>query len=225
MNIDYLTIVLVIIITALIYYLFSRYLYNQLLKVRNARSVDGREISSQIISGEGLTFTLQDSHKDYQSYIDISKNKLILSHKIINNPSVTSLAIVANELSYGVMYSKMSLLWLISQITDALILLLSSISILLVFLSLILNDALIYNLGLTLFLISFLFVLSTFPIGILNSIHSKNLLYKYSLISKRENTSLNLLLIFLSLAHLNLLVSLVVIVIDYILESLDIKIK
>ncbi|MEI6886628.1 MAG: hypothetical protein WCK31_00140 [bacterium] len=57
------------------------------------------------------------------------------------------------------------------------------------------------------------------------SFNSKKILSRYSLLSSKENFGVNLLLIFLSLAELNLLVSLVVIVLDYILESLDIKFK
>ncbi|MEI6887182.1 MAG: zinc metallopeptidase, partial [bacterium] len=146
MNLDYLTIVLIILIIALVYYLLSRFTYNYYLKRKNFRNYDGRNISSEIISGESLTITLSVSHKDYQSYIDTPNSKLVLSHKILNEASITSLAIVSFELSLAKAFSSIKILWIIKQIVNTITLLFSSISTLLIFLSLILNDSSMYNL-------------------------------------------------------------------------------
>lgn len=225
MNLDYLTIVLVIIVFCLLYYLSSRYLYNHFLKKINSKGIDGREIASEIIGGENLILTLNQESKPFKNYVDIKNSTLVLSNKILTRSSITALAIIPYELIIYESYLKSNFVLVVKQIINTFVLLASSIGILLILFSLIFHDTNMYNAGILTFFSTLILVLVSFPHAVITSINSKKLLEKYSLISESDNLGVNLLLIFLSLASLNLLVSLMVITIDYILESLDIKLK
>jgi Zn-dependent membrane protease YugP len=112
-----------------------RYYYAKYIKTPYSRNLNGREICSVIVDGEGLVLTLSESEKYMENYIE--RNVLVLENQVMNKPTITSLSTVLDEVAGYIQNTESTVAKYLKEGSRMFVIVISSLSYGLVLLSII----------------------------------------------------------------------------------------
>lgn len=194
-----------------------RHYYAKYIKTPYARNMNGREICSVIVDGEGLVLTLSESEKYMENYIE--RNVLVLENQIMNKPTITSLATVLDEVAGYIQNTESTVAKYLKEGSRMFVIVISSLSYGLVLLSIIfrITDLYYFSILLQGACLTIAFIMSFVEFD--RALRSMEIGVKYSLVDDSERKQVGNILRFRFLIYFELTVLTVLKLMYYILDT------